>query len=129
MSATHSGCGGDEANCTCDEDAYAAPESQESESDSVHLSPYNSANDDESKADAPSTAEKQPTGGCAGKRLLSPAQEAAVAVRRCAAKFATLGLDFPFCMMMIAHLNPHEIVKRLKLDDSHLSSMEKHLVT
>ena len=96
MSATHSGCGGDEANCTCDEDA--APESQES--DSVHLSPYKSVNDDESKADAPSssTTEKQPTGGYAEKRLLSPAQEAAVAVRRCAVKSAVrcaAGVEVP----------------------------------
>ena len=113
VSATHRGCGGDEANCTCEEDA--APESQES--DSVHLSPYNSANEEEHKADAPSTAEKQPTGGYLGKRLLTPAQEAAVAVRRCAVKFATLGLDFPSCMTKIAHLNPHDIMKQLKLDD------------
>ena len=83
----------------------------------MHLSPYNSSNDDESKADAPSTAEKQPFGGYADKRLLSPAQEAAVAVRRCSVKFATLGLDFPSCMIKIAHLNLHEVIKRLKLDD------------
>ena len=68
VSATHSGCGGDEASCTCD-DADAAQDSQEF--DSVHLSPYNLANDDESKAGDPSTAEKQPIGGYAGKRLLS----------------------------------------------------------
>ena len=79
--------------------------------------PYNSANDNDSKEEAPSTVEKQPTGGYAGKRLLSPAQEAAVAVRRCAVKFATLGLDFPSCMTKIAHLNPHDIMKQLKLDD------------
>ena len=113
--ATHRGCGGDRENCTCKEDA--APESQES--DSVHLSPYNSANEEEQKEGAPSTVEKQPTGGYLGKRLLSSAhaQEAAVAVRRCAVKFATLGLDFPSCMTKIAHLNPHEIIKLLKLDD------------
>ena len=72
VSSSHNGCGGDEANCTCGE-ADAAPESQES--DSVHLSPYNSSNGEEHKEGAPSTAEKQPTGGYASKRLLAPAQE------------------------------------------------------
>ena len=113
VSAMHRDCGGDEANCTCEEDA--APESQES--DSVHLSPYNSGNEEEHKEGALSTVEKQPTGGYLGKRLLSPAQEAVVAIRRCAVKFATLGLDFPSCMTKIAPLNPHEIIKLLKLDD------------
>ena len=114
VSATHRGCGGDEANCTCEEEV-AVPESQES--DSVHRSPLRDESDDDSKADAPSTAEKQPTGGYLGKRLLTPAQEAAVIVRRCAVKFQTLGLDFPKCMTKIAHLNPHTIMKELKLDD------------
>ena len=71
VSATHRGCGGDEANCTCEEEV-AVPESQES--DSVHRSPLRDESDDDSKADAPSTAEKQPTGGYLGKRLLTPAQ-------------------------------------------------------
>ena len=114
VSATHSGCGGDEASCNCD-DADPPPDSQESET--VHQSPYNSSNDDDSKADAPSTAEKQPTRHYAGKPMLTPAQEAAVAVRRCAVKFETLGLDFPSCMIDIAHLNPHEVIKLLKLND------------
>ena len=114
VSATHRGCGGDEANCTCEED-IAAPESQES--DSVHRSPMRDASDDESKADAPSTAEKQPTGGYLGKRLLTPAQVAGVAVRRCAVKFTTLGLDLPSCTTKFAHLNPHDIIKQLKLGD------------
>ena len=74
VSATHRGCGGDEANCTCEEDA--APGSQEF--DSVHLSPYILANEEAHKEGAPSTVEKQPTGRYLGKRLLSPAQEAVV---------------------------------------------------
>ena len=49
--------------------------------------------------------------------MLSPTQEAAVAVRRCAVKFATLGFDFTSCMTKIAHLNPPEIIKLLNLDD------------
>ena len=114
VSATHRGCGGDEANCTCEED-LAAPESQES--DSVHRSPMREESDEDSRPDAPSTVEKLDSGGYMGKRLLTPAQEAAVIVRRWAVKFATLGLDFPSCMTKIAHLNPHDIMKQLKLDD------------
>ena len=48
VSATHRGCGGDEANCTCEEEV-AVPESQES--DSVHRSPLRDESDDDSKAD------------------------------------------------------------------------------
>ena len=118
VSSTHSRCSVDEASCQCEDAEQKEPESQES--DTNRRSPYNSENEDEPQkpieAAQPRTVEKLAPGE--GRiRVLSPAREAAIAVRRWAVKFAEIGLDFPSCMANIAHLNPHQVLKRLKLDD------------
>ena len=114
VSSTHSNCGGNESSCKCHEEDKL-PESQESE---THGSPYHSSQEQETIVnDAPMTAEKPAPGEYTGNRMLSPAQEAAVEIRRCSVKFQTLGLDFPSCMIKIAHKNAHEVLKLLKLDD------------
>jgi len=114
VSSTHSNCGGDESSCKCHEEEEL-PESQESE---THGSPYHSSQEQETIVnETPMTAEKREPGDYTGNRMLLPAQEAAVEIRRCSVKFQTLGLDFPSCMIKIAHKNAHEVLKLLKLDD------------
>jgi hypothetical protein len=115
VSSTHAGCGGDEATCKCaNENVQPKPKEL-----ATYRSPHHSSDDQDEKEmpSSPSTAEKKATYSHRGKRPLSPAREAAVAIRRWSVKFFEIGLDFPTCMTKIAHLNPHQIFKVLKLDE------------
>ena len=113
VSTTHSRCGGDEASCQC-EDIVAV------EQPADHT-PYQSSQEDDGVEDdvveQPRTVEKPAPSSDPRKRLLSPQREAAVAIRRWHVDFFKIGLDFPSCMEKVAHKNPYEIYKFLKLDD------------
>ena len=116
VSSTHQSCGGDEANCTCEEVApLSAPQSEQP----AH-SPYHSSDEDSEPievVEVPMTVEKPPQASDPGNRLLSPQREAALGIRRWSVNFFKIGLDFPSCMQSIAHKNPYEIYRLLKLDE------------
>jgi len=117
VSSTHQSCGGDEANCACEE--VAPLEAPQSEQPAAH-SPCHSSDEGSDPievVEVPMTVEKPPPASDPGKRLLSPQREAALAIRRWSVNFFKIGLDFPSCMQSIAHKNPYEIYRLLKLDE------------